>query len=145
MIMHVTGPIHPIRTSSDALSHIFMVLGRPPSETRSLHGGPQDAQGLVKATEKAAYVLSPLFFQAKLCQFYLDHYVNFPKYLVHSKLSSLSIRLSKNQRWRALHASGGGSQRAASAGSTPAARGLSSTRPLVDRVLRDLPQAEGAP
>jgi vacuolar protein sorting-associated protein 13A/C len=43
------------------------------------------------------YVLSPLSFQAKLRQSDLDHCVDFPKYLVHSKLSSLSIGLSRTQ------------------------------------------------
>lgn len=43
------------------------------------------------------YVLSPLSFQAKLRQSDLDNCVDFPKYLVHSKLSSLSIKLSRTQ------------------------------------------------
>ena len=43
------------------------------------------------------YVLSPLSFQAKLRQSDLDNCVDFPKYLVHSKLSSLSIGLSRTQ------------------------------------------------
>eukprot|EP00956_Cyclotella_meneghiniana_P019104 scaffold32476_cov68-Cyclotella_meneghiniana.AAC.1 len=43
------------------------------------------------------YVLSPLSFQAKLRQSDLDKCVDFPKYLVHSKLSSLSIKLSRTQ------------------------------------------------
>lgn len=52
----------------------------------------------IKATvEGATYVLSPLSFQAKLRQSDLDHCVDFPKYLVHSKLSSLSIQLSRTQ------------------------------------------------
>ena len=48
-------------------------------------------------TERAEYVLSPLLFQAKLRQSDLDHCVDFPKYLVHSKLSLLSILLSRAQ------------------------------------------------
>ncbi len=52
---------------------------------------------LVKGTEGATYVLSPLSFQAKLRQSDLDHCIDFPKYLVHSKLSSLSIQLSRTQ------------------------------------------------
>mmetsp|Transcript_4276 Transcript_4276/g.8218 ORF Transcript_4276/g.8218 Transcript_4276/m.8218 type:complete len:3387 (-) Transcript_4276:172-10332(-) len=52
---------------------------------------------MLKVTEKAEYVLSPLSFQAKLRQSDLDHCVSFPKYLVHSKLSSLSISLSRSQ------------------------------------------------
>jgi vacuolar protein sorting-associated protein 13A/C len=43
------------------------------------------------------YVLSPLSFQAKLRQSDLANCVDFPKYLVHSKLSSLSIGLSRTQ------------------------------------------------
>lgn len=52
---------------------------------------------LTKGTEGATYVLSPLSFQAKLRQSDLDHCIDFPKYLVHSKLSSLSIQLSRTQ------------------------------------------------
>ena len=47
--------------------------------------------------KNAEYVLSPLSFQAKLRQSDLDHCVDFPKYLIHSKLSSLSVQLSRNQ------------------------------------------------
>ena len=50
-----------------------------------------------RMTGGAEYVLSPLSFQAKLRQSDLDHCVDFPKYLVQSKLSSLSIRLSRTQ------------------------------------------------
>ncbi|KAL7555198.1 hypothetical protein ACHAWF_018915 [Thalassiosira exigua] len=49
-------------------------------------------QRMLKASEKAEFVLSPLSFQAKLRQSDLDHCVDFPKYLVHSKLSSLSVQ-----------------------------------------------------
>lgn len=61
--------------------------------------GDQDSiqRRMLKVKEKAEYVLSPLSFQAKLRQSDLDHCVDFPKYLVHSKLSSLSIQLSRNQ------------------------------------------------
>mmetsp|Transcript_2476 Transcript_2476/g.5220 ORF Transcript_2476/g.5220 Transcript_2476/m.5220 type:complete len:2925 (-) Transcript_2476:1534-10308(-) len=52
---------------------------------------------MLKVAENAEYVLEPLSFQAKLRQSDLDHCVDFPKYLVHSKLSSLSIQLSRNQ------------------------------------------------
>ena len=47
--------------------------------------------------QQQEYVLEPLSFQAKLRQSDLDHCVDFPKYLVHSKLSSLSLQLSRNQ------------------------------------------------
>jgi vacuolar protein sorting-associated protein 13A/C len=43
------------------------------------------------------YILSPLSFQAKLRQSDLDTCIDFPKYQVHSKLSSLSISLSRTQ------------------------------------------------
>lgn len=43
------------------------------------------------------YILSPLSFQAKLRQSDLDTCIDFPKYQVHSKLSSLSIGLSRTQ------------------------------------------------
>jgi len=52
---------------------------------------------MIKMSDKAEYVLEPLDFQAKLRQSDLDHCVDFPKYLVHSKLSSLSVQLSRNQ------------------------------------------------
>ena len=51
----------------------------------------------LKISEKMEYVLSPLSFQAKLRQSDLDHCVDFPKYLVHSKLQSLNITLSRTQ------------------------------------------------
>ena len=52
---------------------------------------------MMKVSENAEYVLEPLSFQAKLRQSDLDQCVDFPKYLVHSTLSSLSIQLSRNQ------------------------------------------------
>ena len=52
---------------------------------------------MLKVNEKAEYVLSPLSFQAKLRQSDLDHCITFPKYLVQSKLSSLSISLSRSK------------------------------------------------
>lgn len=60
-----------------------------------------DAKRMLPSSVKniigAEYVLSPLSFQAKLRQSDLDHCVDFPKYQVHSKLSSLSIILSRHQ------------------------------------------------
>ena len=47
--------------------------------------------------QNAEYVLEPLSFQARLRQSDLDRCVDFPKYLIHSKLSSLSIQLTRDQ------------------------------------------------
>lgn len=52
---------------------------------------------MLKVSEETEYVLSPLSFQAKLRQSDLDQCVAFPKYLVHSQLSSLSLSLSRRQ------------------------------------------------
>ncbi|KAL9187273.1 hypothetical protein ACHAXT_001376 [Thalassiosira profunda] len=52
---------------------------------------------MLKVSDQAEFILSPLSFQAKLRQSDLEKCVDFPKYLVHSKLSSLSIQLSRNQ------------------------------------------------
>ena len=46
---------------------------------------------------KKEYLLSPLSFQATLRQSDLDQCLDFPKYLVHSKLQSLNITLSRTQ------------------------------------------------
>ncbi len=54
-------------------------------------------QRMLKVSGNTEYVLSPLSFQAKLRQSDLAQCVDFPKYLVHSKLSSLSIQLSRSQ------------------------------------------------
>ena len=47
--------------------------------------------------QNAEFVLEPLSFQARLRQSDLDRCVDFPKYLIHSKLSSLSIQLTRDQ------------------------------------------------
>ena len=62
-------------------------------------GGDSDTlkQRLARMSTNTEYILEPLSFQAKLRQSDLDTCIDFPKYLVHSKLSSLSITISRNQ------------------------------------------------
>eukprot|EP00804_Cyclotella_cryptica_P002356 CCRYP_004076-RB/>CCRYP_004076-RB protein AED:0.10 eAED:0.10 QI:356/1/1/1/0.94/0.77/18/6206/1298 len=67
-----------------------------PKQLQQQHQQQQQQQPIQESQEKD-YVLSPLSFQAKLRQSDLDKCVEFPKYLVHSKLSSLSIGLSRTQ------------------------------------------------
>jgi len=54
-------------------------------------------QRLARVSTNTEYVLEPLSFQAKLRQSDLDTCIDFPKYLIHSKLSSLSITISRKQ------------------------------------------------
>ncbi|KAL7472999.1 hypothetical protein ACHAXS_013378 [Conticribra weissflogii] len=65
--------------------------------TSNPHSDSLQRMNSLKSLEDREYVLSPLSFQAKLRQSDLDHCVDFPKYLIHSKLSSLSIQLTRPQ------------------------------------------------
>eukprot|EP00970_Alexandrium_tamarense_P018299 scaffold13326_cov204-Alexandrium_tamarense.AAC.32 len=61
-----------------------------------------DRNGKVSVQElqrsgKMEHILSPLSFQAKLRKSDSDHGLEIPKYLVHSKLSSLSLQLTRSQ------------------------------------------------
>ncbi|KAK1743056.1 vacuolar protein sorting-associated protein 13 [Skeletonema marinoi] len=66
------------------------------NEDNNSNGGTLK-QRLARISTNTEYILEPLSFQAKLRQSDLDTCIDFPKYLVHSKLSSLSITVSRNQ------------------------------------------------
>jgi len=66
------------------------------NEDNNSNGGTLK-QRLARVSTNTEYILEPLSFQAKLRQSDLDTCIDFPKYLVHSKLSSLSITVSRNQ------------------------------------------------
>ena len=65
--------------------------------TTSSSSSTQPMARRVLFSNNMEYILEPLSFQAKLRQSDLDTCIDFPKYLVHSKLSSLSITISRNQ------------------------------------------------
>eukprot|EP00985_Skeletonema_marinoi_P022234 scaffold14105_cov137-Skeletonema_marinoi.AAC.1 len=77
------------------ISGFGIYLQRDNDDTNS-NGGTLK-QRLARVSTNTEYILEPLSFQAKLRQSDLDTCIDFPKYLVHSKLSSLSITVSRNQ------------------------------------------------
>lgn len=81
------------------ISDFGIYLQRDNNDNNNVSRGSNDTlkQRLARVSTDTEYILEPLSFQAKLRQSDLDTCIDFPKYLVHSKLSSLSITVSRNQ------------------------------------------------
>lgn len=78
---------------------IYLQKDHTDNNSNNVSRGSNDTlkQRLARVSTDTEYILEPLSFQAKLRQSDLDTCIDFPKYLVHSKLSSLSITISRNQ------------------------------------------------
>ena len=79
------------------ISDFGIYLQRDHDTTTNSSNNDTLKQRMARVSTNTEYVLEPLSFQAKLRQSDLDTCIDFPKYLVHSKLSSLSITISRNQ------------------------------------------------